>query len=130
MKTDNETLLLENILKNIIEVNEMEYDMLEEIFEHQLALQVRMGSDTHSQEFCNTMSLALMVETGEFIQETKWKPWKKSAVFNKEAAKEELIDALHFWTNLALFLDMTPQEVHELYLKKNKVNHERQDGGY
>ena len=39
-------------------------------------------------------------------------------------------DLFHFLISLAQVLGMSADDVHMAYLKKNKVNHERQDSGY
>jgi dimeric dUTPase (all-alpha-NTP-PPase superfamily) len=40
------------------------------------------------------------------------------------------VDLFHFLISLAQVMGMTAEDVHEAYLKKNKVNHNRQDSGY
>ena len=50
--------------------------------------------------------------------------------FDKQNAKVEIVDLFHFLVSLAQVMGMTAQDIHEAYLLKNKVNHERQDSGY
>lgn len=73
-----------------------------------------------------------------------WKRWKKShaQVPNMKLSdlserdmielKFELIDIQHFLFNMMLSIGMTPQEVFNMYISKNKENIERQNrpGGY
>ena len=47
-----------------------------------------------------------------------------------DKAKEELVDAWHFFMNLMIGLGMTSDELFEGYLKKNKENIRRQEEGY
>jgi dimeric dUTPase (all-alpha-NTP-PPase superfamily) len=49
---------------------------------------------------------------------------------DKQNAKVEAVDLLHFIVTVFQILGMTADDVFEAYLKKNKVNHERQDTGY
>lgn len=71
-----------------------------------------------------------------------WKYWKqdnaKTADMKitdlSEADKLELfyewIDGLHFYMNFAISIGMTSKDVVNLYMAKNKANHERQERGY
>ena len=43
---------------------------------------------------------------------------------------QKLFDLFHFLISLAQVMGMTAEDVHEAYLKKNQVNHNRQDSGY
>lgn len=108
---------------------------LNEMFKKQVVLQERLNNfpfrnSKQRQEFINTQSLALIDEIMEAIRETPWKPWKKSAVYNEENFKEELIDCWHFLINLSLASGMSSKEVYKRYINKNRVNHERQDNNY
>lgn len=71
-----------------------------------------------------------------------WKPWKSNHVDSLNSCLEdmseedrlelqyELIDIQHFVFNLALMIDLTPQEFFNLYYAKNKENMDRQKRGY
>ena len=69
-----------------------------------------------------------LAEAGDEVN--RW--WKKGhkepeALENKkEAILEELIDALHFYLGALLILGADGKDVAEAYLKKNKVNFDRQ----
>jgi dimeric dUTPase (all-alpha-NTP-PPase superfamily) len=41
-----------------------------------------------------------------------------------------VVDLFHFLISLAQTLGMSADDVYQAYVKKNKVNHERQDSGY
>jgi len=105
-------------------------DMLEKIFNEQALLQVKLRTATQTQEFRTIMATALFVETGEYLQETPWKPWKKQQELHRDKAVVELADMLHFWINLCLSHDITAKEIFNAYMIKNRINHERADNGY
>lgn len=71
-------------------------------------------------------------EIGEAIQVLKnWKAWKQTEMASdEEHFKEELIDALHFYIEACIFAGITSEELHEIYFKKNEVNHFRQESNY
>ena len=52
-------------------------DMLQDMFDKQHRLQVRLKPDIQSQEYINLNVLAITDELHEFLRETPWKPWKK-----------------------------------------------------
>jgi len=58
------------------------------------------------------------------------KHWKKLTPVNKEKLFEEYIDVLHFFIELAIINKWDASDLYNCYLKKNKVNHERQQKGY
>lgn len=89
------------------------------------------------QQFINQMILAIQEEAVEIMRETAYKNpefvpfgWKKTQVENTENFKEEIIDLFHFVMNLAMVSGMDSKEFYERYLKKNKINHDRQDNNY
>jgi hypothetical protein len=71
-----------------------------------------------------------------------WKYWKKDyekyenmkfsdlSESDKLECKFEIIDMLHFFMNYAISIGMTPQEMYNMYMSKNKENRERQSRGY
>ena len=95
-------------------------DKLDEIYNHQKALQVKLGiydkiSDSKSlkQHYINQMILALHEEAVEIMRETAYKNpefvpfgWKKGQEFNNEKFKEEIIDIIHFVMNLCIISGM------------------------
>jgi dimeric dUTPase (all-alpha-NTP-PPase superfamily) len=110
-------------------------DKLDIIFIYQLQLQYKLKTmpfknQKKRQEYINIMSLALIDEIMEALRETKYKPWKKQQQFNKEKFREELIDAWHFLINLTLASGMDTNDLYEAFVKKNKINIERNKKGY
>jgi dimeric dUTPase (all-alpha-NTP-PPase superfamily) len=76
------------------------------------------------------MILATIDELMEVLRETPWKPWKKQQSWNIHKIREELIDVLHFFVNLCLAAGIGSNQLHKMYLDKNKINNKRQDEGY
>lgn len=71
-------------------------------------------------------------ELEELRRELPWKHWKKYDNFKVDINKVsyEIIDLLHFWLSLCLVWGLDAKYIVNLYLNKNKVNHERQQDGY
>lgn len=111
-------------------------DKLDQIFELQKELNRYLGydlqnlSDDQKITWILNLTLALNQETGELIDTTPWKWWKKHQTLDLANSKKELIDILHFVISLALTLGMTPEELFQMYLEKNQVNHTRKDNNY
>ena len=111
-------------------------DKLEEIFRLQEALNRRIGVDTHTmtdkqrQEWVLNYCRALTQEVAELTDSVPWKWWAKYQKFDKQNARVEVIDLLHFLISIAQVLEMTPDDFYEAYTKKHKVNLARQDSGY
>lgn len=87
------------------------------------------------------MCTALTQEVAELRDWTPWKHWSRNSG-NKQLTPEkmgseehvremrmEVIDALHFFFNLILWLGMDAQSLHDLYVEKNYVNRERRASG-
>lgn len=123
---------------------EQPMDKLAEIMGKQLELQTRLGTnfstmtDEERAEFMRNHRGYLADELAEALYEMPnyklWKDYSSMSVEAREAAwqkvRMELIDCLHFFVNLLLCAGMTADEVHYMYMAKNKENHRRQDDGY
>ncbi|MGB0415395.1 MAG: dUTPase [Coraliomargarita sp.] len=111
-------------------------DKLEEIFAQQDALNKRIGVDTDNMndeekaQWVLNYTRAMQQEIAELIDSVPWKWWAKYQEFDEQNAKVEVVDLFHFLISIAQVLGMTPEDVYEAYVKKNKVNHNRQDSGY
>lgn len=108
-------------------------DRLESIFKLQKNLERMMNLDRYPKDVVGKISAlctAIIHEAVELQRTTNWKWWKKPIAFDKEAAREELIDIWHFVIQASLELDMTPDDILKEYQKKNKINQERQKNGY
>jgi len=73
---------------------------------------------------------AIIHEAVELQRTTNWKWWKNPVPFNKDDAKEELIDIWHFVVQASLELNLTPEDILDEYKRKNKINRKRQRAGY
>ena len=81
-------------------------------------------------QFLKDMNLALQDELHEFLGESGWKPWASSQHVNEEAAQGELVDAFHFFMNLCMAVNMTPDMLFDKYKAKRLKNIKRQEEGY
>ena len=81
--------------------------------------------------FCNQEMQEMLYEIPFFKH---WKDYSKMTDEEiKEAydkAKEEIVDAWHFFINIMLGLGMTAEELFTRYLDKHKENIRRQNKGY
>jgi len=111
-------------------------DKLDNIFELQDELNRRIGVDMSSMndedraKWILNYVRAMQQELAELTDSVPWKWWAKYQEFDKQNAKVEIVDLFHFLISLAQVMGMTAEDVHEAYLKKNKVNHDRQESGY
>jgi dimeric dUTPase (all-alpha-NTP-PPase superfamily) len=114
----------------------MSQDKLTEIFKMQDELNRRIGVDTsklteeEKAKWVLNYTRAMTQEIAELIDSVPWKWWAKYQKFDEQNAKVEVIDLFHFLISLAQVLGMTPDDVFNAYVKKNAVNHQRQESGY
>mgnify|MGYP000534996289 FL=1 len=111
-------------------------DKLDKIFEMQDELNQRIGvnteglSEEEKTKWVLNYTRAMQQEMSELIDSVPWKRWAKYQEFDDQNAKVEIIDLFHFLISLAQVMGMTPEDVYQAYVKKNKVNHDRQESGY
>ncbi len=111
-------------------------DRLRELFRLQQSLNRRIGVCTGRMSkadkvkwtlnYCRAMSQ----EIAELTDSVPWKWWAKYQTFDEQNARVEVVDLFHFLISLAQVLGMNADDVFEAYLKKNRVNLQRQDSGY
>ncbi len=110
---------------------------LQEIFAEQIRLNEKINPDLYKeiddpeikrQRFLQ-FELALRQESAEAIDSLNWKWWKKDDD-DWDNIKIELVDMLHFWVSMCTISGLSADEVINLYLKKNELNHKRQNEGY
>ncbi len=110
---------------------------LQDIFEEQIRLNEKINPDLYKeiadpeikrQRFLQ-FELALRQESAEAIDSLNWKWWKKDND-DWDNIKIELVDMLHFWVSMCTVAGVSADEVIDLYLKKNQLNHKRQNEGY
>jgi len=121
--------------------------VLRKLFEAQAELNQRIGFDAQAlrQSFdplqagrwLNDYIAAASNELEELRDSTYWKHWCKEArqghrfaIHDLQNARVEVIDLLFFWISMAQCVGLDADDVHELYMKKLKVNHQRQDTDY
>ena len=121
--------------------------MLTDMFKRQAALNKRIGYDTKALRenfdaeaagrWLNDYIMAAGNELEELRDCTFWKHWcaeaqqgKRFTVHDLQNARVEVIDLLFFWVSMAQCVGLNAQDVHQLYLKKLNINHQRQDGEY
>jgi dimeric dUTPase (all-alpha-NTP-PPase superfamily) len=108
-------------------------DKLDKMFNLQNKLNERIGikisklSSSEKIKWIIKYSIALFQENSELIDTVPWKWWKKKNVFKKNEARMELIDIFHFLISIALMLGLDSKKFFSIYVKKNKINHFRQD---
>ena len=111
-------------------------DKMDEIFALQEKLNSRIGvnmnemNDNDRAKWILNYIRAMQQELAELTDSVPWKWWAKYQDFDKQNAKVEIVDLFHFLISLAQVMGMSADDVYEAYLKKNKVNHNRQDSGY
>jgi dimeric dUTPase (all-alpha-NTP-PPase superfamily) len=111
-------------------------DQLREIFRLQEALNLRIGVDTahmtdeQRQQWVLNYCRAMSQEIAELTDSVPWKWWAKYQTFDKQNARVEVVDLMHFLISLALVLEMTPDDFFAAYTKKHQVNVNRQETGY
>ncbi len=117
-------------------MNEPAPDKLHEIFRMQEALNRRIGvetaglSDEEKAKWVLNYTRAMQQEMAELIDSVPWKWWAKYQKFDEQNARVEVVDLFHFLVSLAQVLGMSADDVYQAYLKKNAVNHARQETGY
>jgi dimeric dUTPase (all-alpha-NTP-PPase superfamily) len=111
-------------------------DKLEEIFQLQKQLNERIGvklddlSEEEQTEWLLKYVRAMQQEMAELVDSVPWKWWAKYQEFDAQNAKVEIIDLFHFLISAAQVFGLSADDVYQSYLKKNKVNMERQESGY
>lgn len=111
-------------------------DKLEQIFSMQEELNERIGvmtkgmDDEKKTEWVLNYSRAMQQELAELIDSVPWKWWAKYQEFDEQNARVEVVDLFHFLVSLAQVLGMSAEDIRDAYVKKNKVNHDRQETGY
>jgi len=111
-------------------------DKLDQIFLMQEDLNERIGVMTKGMDeeaktkWVLNYSRAMQQELAELIDSVPWKWWAKYQEFDEQNARVEVVDLFHFLISLAQVLGMSAEDIRDAYVKKNKVNHERQDSGY
>jgi len=111
-------------------------DKLAGLFYLQKLLNKRIGVDTDAmdeaqrQQWLLNYCRAMDQELSELVDCVPWKWWASYQKFDRQNARVEIVDLLHFLISLAQVMEITPDELFEAYTKKHIVNLARQDSGY
>lgn len=114
----------------------MSNDKLSEIFRMQAELNSRIGvhlenlNEEEKTKWTLNYCRAMTQEIAELTDCVPWKWWARYQKFDDQNMRVEIVDLFHFLVSLALTAGMTADDVFDAYVKKNKVNHERQESGY
>ena len=88
-------------------------------------------STMEQKDFLVDRFVALFTEVGELANATRcFKYWSEKEAEPKERILDEYADVMHFFLSIGNALGFTPEEIEEAYLKKNKINYQRQKEGY
>ncbi len=111
-------------------------DMFRELFRKQAELNRIIGVDTttldeaQQTQWVLNYCRAMTQELAELTDSVPWKWWAKYQKFDKQNARVEVVDMLHFLISTAQVLGMSAEDVFDLYVKKHEVNQNRQKSGY
>jgi dimeric dUTPase (all-alpha-NTP-PPase superfamily) len=111
-------------------------DKLEAVFALQAALNRRIGVDTAGLDeaaqakWILNYVRAMQQELAELTDSVPWKWWAKYQEFDRQNARVEVVDLFHFLVSIAQVLGMSAEDIYQAYVKKNQINHQRQDSGY
>jgi len=107
-------------------------DKLDKMFQLQKLLQLKIGyqPEQYRMDYFKDMFIGCITELCEVIENTAWKPWKKSSKTDLIKTRKELIDVWHFLINLSISAGLTPETIFNEFIKKNEINNRRQDNGY
>jgi dimeric dUTPase (all-alpha-NTP-PPase superfamily) len=108
-------------------------DRLEEMLRVQQSLNEQIKKrpglgNIDSMDWMQKYTLAMISELAEMLDEVNFKWWKNPKPVDEAALKEELVDILHFFLSMCLAAGMNAEEIHSIYLRKNKENIARQEG--
>lgn len=113
-------------------------DRLQEIFDLQKSLNRALGVDTDAirgdpeaqRTWLLNYSRAMSQEVAELTDSVPWKWWAKYQTLDLANAKVEIVDLLHFLVSAAQVAGMDAEEVFDLYVRKHRLNRDRQKDGY
>jgi len=88
-----------------------------------------LGPNTLVNEWLGKYLTAMEDESRELREELLWKWWSKDNL-DMQNIRVEIVDQLHFWISLALTAGLSAEDVFQAYMRKNTVNHQRQDQEY
>jgi dimeric dUTPase (all-alpha-NTP-PPase superfamily) len=103
---------------------------MQEILNKKIGVDLAHLSPEDKTKWALNYSRAMTQEIAELIDSFPWKWWAKYQKIDEQNARVEVVDLFHFLVSLAQTLGMTAQDIYDGYVKKNEVNHKRQESGY
>jgi dimeric dUTPase (all-alpha-NTP-PPase superfamily) len=103
---------------------------LQETLNHKIGVDTAHMTDEQRQQWVLNYCRAMSQEIAELTDSVPWKWWAKYQKFDKQNARVEVVDLLHFLISLAQVLEMSADDVYAAYTKKHSVNLARQASGY
>lgn len=108
-----------HIYRGLLSLGERQRPMLE-----------HLGFYDTSTETLSRYGLALIIEVGEFLNETPWKKWKRDPAkpADLERMLDEFVDMLSFigsWINFMRLMGIEPHNIAHAYREKLKANNKR-----
>lgn len=111
---------------------------LQAVFDMQAKLNLRIIPDlaeqlqdeTQAREWFLAYARECQLEMSEAIETLGHKFWKQDRTNNWDECRKELVDVLHFFVSMCQVAGITADELINMYMEKNKINHERQDNDY
>lgn len=108
-------------------------DKLDELFRMQYELSIELAARKYprsAEKRISALCTAMVHEAIELQRLTNWKWWKRPQKFDRENAREELIDIWHFLLQASIELDMSSNDILNYYSHKNKINKLRRKNNY
>lgn len=93
-------------------------------------MQIDAGSDESMNRLLLLHGVHAVVETGILLDKVQWKWWARQGNRWDEALDHLYARLFPRWCHLVLASGMSGDVVRGLYMKKNRLNFERQEGGY
>ena len=108
-------------------------DKLDEIFMLQQRFQDKLKQERNLQDipmdqWLQKQTLAMVSELAELLEEVNFKWWKNPHELDMGNIHEELSDILHFFVSMCIETGMSAEDLHRIYVGKNRENFRRQDG--
>ena len=85
------------------------------------------------QQYCRDIALRGVEEMFEALQHLKnWKPHRTTEItdFDRSEFLEEVVDAFNYFLSLLVLTGHSAKDLHEAYIKKDRIIHERLEGNY
>ncbi len=103
---------------------------MQEALNERIGVRLRDIDEAEKTRWILNYTRAMQQELAELTDSVPWKWWAKYQKFDSQNARVEVVDLFHFLISIAQVLGMSADDVYDAYVKKNRVNHERQDSGY